>query len=141
MLAFVEKQGKAVVPLDIMLTKEKRILIISGPNAGGKSVCLKTVGLVQYMLQCGLSVPVGERSRMGVFRNIFIDIGDEQSIENDLSTYSSHLMNMKQMMRHADDSTCCPRDLHYICNMKKERFSWKSGREVFATRLREYGRS
>ena len=101
----LEKQGKAVVPLDIMLTKEKRILIISGPNAGGKSVCLKTVGLVQYMLQCGLSVPVGERSRMGVFRNIFIDIGDEQSIENDLSTYSSHLMNMKQMMRHADDST------------------------------------
>ena len=99
------KQGKTVVPLDIMLTKEKRILIISGPNAGGKSVCLKTVGLVQYMLQCGLSVPVGERSRMGVFRNIFIDIGDEQSIENDLSTYSSHLMNMKQMMRHADDST------------------------------------
>ena len=93
------------MPLDIMLTKDKRILIISGPNAGGKSVCLKTVGLVQYMLQCGLSVPVGERSRMGVFRNIFIDIGDEQSIENDLSTYSSHLMNMKQMMRHADDST------------------------------------
>ena len=101
----LEKQGKAVVPLDVMLTSDKRILIISGPNAGGKSVCLKTVGLVQYMLQCGLSVPVGERSRMGVFSNIFIDIGDEQSIENDLSTYSSHLMNMKQMMRHADDST------------------------------------
>ena len=101
----LEKQGKAVVPLDVMLTQQKRILIISGPNAGGKSVCLKTVGLVQYMLQCGLSVPVGERSRMGVFGNIFIDIGDEQSIENDLSTYSSHLMNMKQMMRHADDST------------------------------------
>ena len=101
----LEKQGKAVVPLDVMLTQQKRILIISGPNAGGKSVCLKTVGLVQYMLQCGLSVPVGERSRMGVFSNIFIDIGDEQSIENDLSTYSSHLMNMKQMMRHADDST------------------------------------
>ena len=101
----LEKQGKVVVPLDVMLTSDKRILIISGPNAGGKSVCLKTVGLVQYMLQCGLSVPVGERSRMGVFGNIFIDIGDEQSIENDLSTYSSHLMNMKQMMRHADDST------------------------------------
>ena len=101
----LEKQGKAVVPLDVMLTSDKRILIISGPNAGGKSVCLKTVGLVQYMLQCGLSVPVGERSRMGMFSNIFIDIGDEQSIENDLSTYSSHLMNMKQMMRHADDST------------------------------------
>jgi DNA mismatch repair protein MutS2 len=101
----LEKQGKAVVPLDIMLTQQKRILIISGPNAGGKSVCLKTAGLLQYMLQCGLSVPIGERSRTGVFHNIFIDIGDEQSIENDLSTYSSHLMNMKQMMRHADDST------------------------------------
>ncbi len=99
------KQGKAVVPLDIMLTQEKRILIISGPNAGGKSVCLKTVGLIQYMLQCGLSVPIGECSRTGVFNNIFIDIGDEQSIEDDLSTYSSHLTNMKQMMRHADDST------------------------------------
>ncbi len=101
----LEKQGKGVVPLDIMLTGEKRILIISGPNAGGKSVCLKTVGLVQYMLQCGLSVPLGERSRTGVFGNIFIDIGDEQSIENDLSTYSSHLTNMKQMMRHSDNST------------------------------------
>ena len=101
----LEKQGKSVVPLDIMLTREKRILIISGPNAGGKSVCLKTAGLTQYMLQCGLSVAIGERSRTGVFKNIFIDIGDEQSIENDLSTYSSHLMNMKQMMRYADDST------------------------------------
>ena len=99
------KQGKAVVPLDITLTQEKRILIISGPNAGGKSVCLKTVGLIQYMLQCGLSVPVGERSRTGVFGNIFIDIGDEQSIDDDLSTYSSHLTNMKQMMRHADPAT------------------------------------
>ncbi len=99
------KQGKAVVPLDITLTQEKRILIISGPNAGGKSVCLKTVGLVQYMLQCGLSVPIGERSRTGVFGNIFIDIGDEQSIDDDLSTYSSHLTNMKQMMRHADTAT------------------------------------
>lgn len=101
----LEKQGKSVVPLDIMLTRDKRILIISGPNAGGKSVCLKTAGLNQYMLQCGLSVAIGERSRTGVFKNIFIDIGDEQSIENDLSTYSSHLMNMKQMMRYADDST------------------------------------
>lgn len=99
------KQGKKVVPLDIMLTKEKRILIISGPNAGGKSVCLKTAGLLQYMLQCGLSIPVGDRSRTGIFRNILIDIGDEQSIENDLSTYSSHLLNMKNMMRHSDDST------------------------------------
>lgn len=101
----LEKQGKSVVPLDIMLTRDKRILIISGPNAGGKSVCLKTAGLTQYMLQCGLSVAIGERSRTGVFKNIFIDIGDEQSIENDLSTYSSHLMNMKQIMRYADDST------------------------------------
>ena len=101
----LEKQQKKVVPLDIMLTKEKRILIISGPNAGGKSVCLKTVGLLQYMLQCGLPIPVGDRSRTGVFRNIMIDIGDEQSIADDLSTYSGHLTNMKQMMRHSDGHT------------------------------------
>ncbi len=99
------KQGKKVVPLDVTLTPDSRILIISGPNAGGKSVCLKTVGLLQYMLQCGLSVPVSERSHMGVFKNIMIDIGDEQSIENDLSTYSSHLLNMKKMMQQANDST------------------------------------
>jgi DNA mismatch repair protein MutS2 len=98
----LEKQGKKVVPLDIMLTEEKRILIISGPNAGGKSVCLKTTGLLQYMLQCGLSIPIGDRSTTGLFHHILIDIGDEQSIENDLSTYSSHLMNMKQMMRQAN---------------------------------------
>ena len=101
----LEKQGKKVVPLDIMLTREKHILIISGPNAGGKSVCLKTAGLLQYMLQCGLSVPVSERSKTGIFDHIMIDIGDEQSIENDLSTYSSHLLNMKNMMRQADDHT------------------------------------
>ena len=101
----LEKQGKQVVPLDIMLTGSKRILIISGPNAGGKSVCLKTVGLLQYMLQCGLSVPVGDRSKTGVFSNIMIDIGDEQSIEDDLSTYSSHLTNMKNMMKQANDRT------------------------------------
>lgn len=101
----LQKQEKSVVPLDIMLTREHRILIISGPNTGGKSVCLKTVGLLQYMLQCGLSIPIGERSTVGIFQNIMIDIGDEQSIENDLSTYSSHLMNMKQMMRQADDCT------------------------------------
>ncbi|MBO4606992.1 MAG: Smr/MutS family protein [Prevotella sp.] len=101
----LERQNKKAVPLDIMLTPEKRMLIISGPNAGGKSVCLKTVGLLQYMLQCGLSIPLGERSRTGVFRNIMIDIGDEQSIENDLSTYSSHLLNMKNMMKYADDRT------------------------------------
>ena len=104
------KQGKKVVPLDIMLTSdikqaksEGRLLIISGPNAGGKSVCLKTVGLLQYMLQCGLPIPVGDRSTCGIFSDIMIDIGDEQSIENDLSTYSSHLMNMKQMMRQANE--------------------------------------
>jgi DNA mismatch repair protein MutS2 len=101
----LEKQNKKVVPLDIILTSEKRILIISGPNAGGKSVCLKTVGLLQYMLQCGLSIPVNEHSKTGTFRNIMIDIGDEQSIENDLSTYSSHLMNMKNMMKQSDDTT------------------------------------
>ena len=97
------KQDKKVVPLDIALSPEARLLIISGPNAGGKSVCLKTVGLLQYMLQCGLPIPVGDRSRCGLFENIMIDIGDEQSIEDDLSTYSSHLMNMKQMMRQCDD--------------------------------------
>lgn len=101
----LEKQDKKVVPLDITITNDKRILIISGPNAGGKSVCLKTVGLLQYMLQCGLSIPVGERSHTGIFKNILIDIGDEQSIEDDLSTYSSHLTNMKNMMKHADGNT------------------------------------
>ena len=97
--------SSSVVPLDIQLTKDKHLLIISGPNAGGKSVCLKTVGLLQYMLQCGLSIPVGDRSTTGVFTDIMIDIGDEQSIENDLSTYSSHLMNMKVMMRRASERT------------------------------------
>ena len=101
----LQKQGKKVVPLEITLTRNKRMLIISGPNAGGKSVCLKTVGLVQYMLQCGLSVPMSERSQTGIFQNILIDIGDEQSIEDDLSTYSSHLTNMKNMMKSANDRT------------------------------------
>ncbi|MBR6455436.1 MAG: Smr/MutS family protein, partial [Prevotella sp.] len=101
----LDRQGKKAVPLDIELSAEKHILIISGPNAGGKSVCLKTVGLLQYMVQCGLSIPVGERSTVGIFKHLMIDIGDEQSIENDLSTYSSHLMNMKQMMRQADQRT------------------------------------
>ena len=99
------KQDKKAVPLDIILTPDKRLLIISGPNAGGKSVCLKTVGLLQYMLQCGLSIPVGDRSTVGVFQSIMIDIGDEQSIADDLSTYSSHLLNMKNMMRQADANT------------------------------------
>lgn len=101
----LQKQGKSVVPLDIELTKEKRILIISGPNAGGKSVCLKTVGLLQYMLQCGLLIPLHERSRMGIFERLFIDIGDEQSIENDLSTYSSHLTHMKYFVKNCDEQT------------------------------------
>lgn len=97
--------GKKVVPLNIGLNETDRILVISGPNAGGKSVCLKTMGLVQYMFQCGLLVPMEPDSRMGVFENIFIDIGDEQSIENDLSTYSSHLMNMKYFLKNSNAST------------------------------------
>lgn len=96
------KHGKKIVPLDISLHQHQRILIISGPNAGGKSVCLKTVGLLQYMLQCGLPIPVGENSKTGIFGSIFIDIGDEQSIEDDLSTYSGHLLNMKHMMKHCN---------------------------------------
>ena len=97
------KHGKKVVPLDIELTEKQRILIISGPNAGGKSVCLKTVGLLQYMLQCGMLIPMHERSHAGIFSSIFIDIGDEQSIEDDLSTYSSHLTNMKIMMKNCNE--------------------------------------
>jgi len=96
-----KKKNKKVVPLNISLNKEQRILIISGPNAGGKSVCLKTVGLLQYMLQCGLLVPMRENSEMRLFNDIFIDIGDEQSIENDLSTYSSHLLNIKNLVNNA----------------------------------------
>lgn len=97
------KHRKKVVPLDIELNLKQRILIISGPNAGGKSVCLKTVGLLQYMLQCGMLVPMHERSHVGLFGSIFIDIGDEQSIEDDLSTYSSHLTNMKIMMKNCNE--------------------------------------
>ncbi len=93
--------GKSMNPLDIRPSEGKRLLIISGPNAGGKSVCLKTLGLLQYMLQCGMPVPVSEQSEMGVFDDIFIDIGDEQSLTDELSTYSGHLMNMKQMIRHS----------------------------------------
>ena len=117
------KQEKKVVPLDIRLNlpnpsqggahdtpplgggREGFLLIISGPNAGGKSVCLKTVGLLQYMVQCGLSIPIGDRSTVGLFQNIMIDIGDEQSIADDLSTYSSHLLNMKNMMKQANSRT------------------------------------
>ena len=110
------KQDKKVVPLEIRLEggskmeegRSKtlgRLLIISGPNAGGKSVCLKTVGLLQYMVQCGLSIPIGDRSTVGLFESIMIDIGDEQSIADDLSTYSSHLLNMKNMMKQANART------------------------------------
>ena len=98
------KQGRTVVPLSIRL-KDNRILVISGPNAGGKSVCLKTVALLQYMLQCGLAVPMNEASEMGLFENLLLDIGDEQSIEDDLSTYSSHLRNMKHFVRYANGKT------------------------------------
>ena len=97
------KHDKSVVPLDIDLDSKNSILLISGPNAGGKSVCLKTVGLLQYMLQCGIPVPMRPNSHAGIFKSIFIDIGDEQSIDDDLSTYSSHLLNMKNMLRNADN--------------------------------------
>ena len=105
------RQGKTVVPLTIRLLGEngelkgERILVISGPNAGGKSVCLKTVAMLQYMMQCGLPVPMSEASQMGFFKQLLIDIGDEQSIEDDLSTYSSHLRNMKHFVRYADAQT------------------------------------
>ncbi len=95
-------EGKEVVPLDIALNSEQRIVLISGPNAGGKSVCLQTVGLLQYMWQCGLLLPLEESSIVGIYKNIFIDIGDQQSIENDLSTYSSHLNNMKIFIKNAN---------------------------------------
>ena len=99
-------QGKTVVPLSIRLqAEENRMLVISGPNAGGKSVCLKTVALLQYMLQCGLLVPVAEQSRAGLFDQLMIDIGDEQSIQDELSTYSSHLRNMRAFLKQADDRT------------------------------------
>lgn len=103
------KQNKAVVPLDIELHHKQRILIISGPNAGGKSVALKTIGLLQYMFQCGVPVPLNEDSAMGIFHDILVDIGDEQSIENDLSTYSSHLKNMATFVEKAG-----PRSLFLI---------------------------
>ncbi|MFZ4402384.1 MAG: endonuclease MutS2, partial [Bacteroidales bacterium] len=98
-------QKKSIEPLNIKLDEKQRILIISGPNAGGKSVCLKTVGLLQYMLQCGLLIPLKHTSETGIFEKIFIDIGDEQSIENDLSTYSSHLLSMKTLATHASPKT------------------------------------
>lgn len=101
----LQRENRKIVPLNLSLTPENRILLISGPNAGGKSVCLKSVGLLQYMLQNGLLIPVGEGSKTGIFGQLFIDIGDEQSIENDLSTYSSHLLNMKYFLRNSDGRT------------------------------------
>ena len=101
----LKKEGKSIVPLNLRLDNEKHILLISGPNAGGKSVCLKTVGLLQYMFQCGFLIPASADSELGIFQNIFIDIGDEQSLENDLSTYSSHLLNMKHFLRNATADT------------------------------------
>lgn len=100
-------QNKPVIPQSIRLDTEKRILVISGPNAGGKSITLKTAGLLQYMFQCGLPVPMIEGSKMGIFKNIFIDIGDEQSLENDLSTYSSHLTNMRFFLKNANRHSLC----------------------------------
>jgi DNA mismatch repair protein MutS2 len=97
------REKREIVPLDMTLSPRERIMVISGPNAGGKSVCLKTVALLQYMFQCGFLVPALENSEMPIFESLLIDIGDEQSIENDLSTYSSHLLNMKQMVRAAND--------------------------------------
>ena len=109
--SFISKLGEfpiisaAPIELRIANRENKRLLIISGPNAGGKSVCLKTVGLLQYMMQCGLLIPLHESSRTGIFSSIFIDIGDEQSIENDLSTYSSHLTNMKYFVKNCNERT------------------------------------
>lgn len=105
-LLFLSHKGKSpVVPLTIDLSSQDRFLLVSGPNAGGKSVCLKTVGLIQYMVQCGLLVPLTVKSRVGIFQNIFLDIGDQQSIENDLSTYSSHLRNMRYFVEKANEKT------------------------------------
>ncbi len=101
----LRRQNKQIVPLDIELSQTRRILVISGPNAGGKSVCLKTVGTLQYMLQCGMLPPVYENSRFGIFADIFVDIGDDQSIEDDLSTYSSHLRSMKFFLRKGSDAS------------------------------------
>ena len=105
-LLYLSSKGKReVVPLNIALDPVNRLLLVSGPNAGGKSVTLKTVGLLQYMVQCGMLIPLSDRSRVGIFQDIFIDIGDQQSIENDLSTYSSHLRNMAAFIQHASDKS------------------------------------
>jgi DNA mismatch repair protein MutS2 len=101
----LKAQGKKVIPFNLELGGKNQIMVISGPNAGGKSVCLKSIGLIQYMLQCGMLVPLRETSETGIFSKVFIDIGDEQSIENDLSTYSSHLLNMLFFIRNSDEKT------------------------------------
>ncbi len=101
----LRKEGKSIVPLNLSLNREKRILLISGPNAGGKSVCLKTLGLLQYMLQWGMLISASESSEMQLFDSIFIDIGDDQSIDNDLSTYSSHLTNMREVLANAKEKS------------------------------------
>ncbi|MDE5997470.1 MAG: endonuclease MutS2, partial [Muribaculaceae bacterium] len=101
----LRQQGRSVVPMSLRLDSDHRFLIISGPNAGGKSVALKTVGIVQYMMQCGMLPTLFDNSHMGVFKNILVDIGDEQSMENDLSTYSSHLRNMKEFLRNSGPAT------------------------------------
>ncbi len=101
----LKAQGKDIVPLNLELDKSKHILVISGPNAGGKSVCLKTTGIIQYMFQCGFLVPLAENSELPIFKSISIDIGDEQSIDNDLSTYSSHLRNMRAMLSSASSES------------------------------------
>lgn len=103
LLLSLRRQGKEIVPLDIILNQSQRILIISGPNAGGKSVCLKTVGVVQYMAQCGVLPPLYENSHVGIYSDIMVDIGDDQSIEDDLSTYSSHLRNMKAFLSKGNE--------------------------------------
>ncbi len=103
--ASLRREKKEIVPLTLSLTRDKHILLISGPNAGGKSVCLKTVGLLQYMFQWGMLIPTSEVSEMMIFDSIFIDIGDDQSLENDLSTYSSHLKNMREILTHATASS------------------------------------
>jgi len=100
-----QEKNKDVVPLDLQLDPEHRILVISGPNAGGKSVCLKSTGLIQYMIQCGLPVPMDSNSEMGIFSQLFLEIGDEQSLEDDLSTYSSHLIHIKHFVQHSDETT------------------------------------
>ena len=105
LLKSLRKQDKEIVPLNIVLSEQNRIVIISGPNAGGKSVCLKTVGIVQYMTQCGVLPALYENSHVGIFDDIFVDIGDDQSIEDDLSTYSSHLRNMKFFLQRSNSAT------------------------------------